>query len=114
VRSSSALGLGLGKRRFAIAAGCLMALYVLAVWCEAAYTPGHIGFTEVLTPRRMVQALSVTGWSDIKSIEPFGGGWLELVAVLGMVTALACPLTVLAHTCTLPQRCRGLASWSVL
>ena len=65
-----------------------LALYALAVWCEAAYEPGHIQFREVLTPRRMVDALSVTTWTDIKNVEPILEGTLELTTLVGMGGAL--------------------------
>ena len=74
--------------RWTIAVIGSLALYVQAVWCEAAYEPGHIQFGEVLTWGRMLDALSVTTWSDIRLLEPIWLGTLELTTLLGMAGAL--------------------------
>jgi hypothetical protein len=77
------------KRRlgWTTAAGVAFVLYGFAVWCEAAYEPADIGFSEVLSWTRMIGALGVTEWSDVQALPP-QGRILESIAVIGMIGAI--------------------------
>ena len=73
------------SRRFGIVAAAALALYAFAVWSEAAYYAGGIGFMEQLTWPRMSAAYQATTFADVMKLEALPMG---VVAVLGMLVAI--------------------------
>lgn len=73
------------RQHFGIAAGVALVIYLVALWSEAAYDPGGIGFAEDLTWSRMVAAYRVTTVSDAIRLDMLPMG---VVAVVGMLSAI--------------------------
>ena len=84
-----------------VATGVAIFAYGLSLMCEAAYYAGGIGFNEVVTLERLLDALSCVVPADIAQRE-FGP--TDLIAIAGMFATLfltldrirACPTAVLA------------------
>jgi hypothetical protein len=70
---------------FGIAASIALLIYIVALWNEAAYDPGGIGFAEDLSWSRMNAAYRVTTFAHVMQLEVIPMG---VVAVIGMVAAI--------------------------
>lgn len=74
------------KQHLGVAASIALLAYLVALWSEAAYDAGGIGFGEDLTWGRMLAACRVTTFSHAMRLEMIPMG---VVAVVGMLAAIA-------------------------
>jgi hypothetical protein len=90
------------QRNLGIVASISLMIYVFALWNEAAYHAGGIGFLEELTWPRMIAAYRVTTIDHVVRLEilPMGA-----VAVMGMLVAIA--------TAPFPLRTVPTWAWSI-
>ena len=75
----------ISPRHCSIAASIALLIYLVALWSEAAYHAGGIGFTEDLTWSRILAAYRVTNLDHVMRLEILPMG---VVAVIGMLAAI--------------------------
>jgi hypothetical protein len=73
------------QRHVGIGASIALVIYLFALWSEAAYHAGGIGFNEDLTWSRMLAAYRVTTFGDMVRLETIPMG---VVAVVGMLAGI--------------------------
>jgi len=76
-------------RNLGIAAAISLLIYLAALWSEAAYRAGDIGFSEKLTWSRMIEAYRLTTFDHVMRVEMLPIG---IVAVIGMIGAMVAGL----------------------
>ncbi|MDA8806664.1 hypothetical protein N9N55_05520 [Opitutales bacterium] len=81
-------------RNLGIAATISLLIYLVALWSEASYRVGDIGFSEKLTWSRMIEAYRLTTFDHVIGVELLPMG---IVAVIGMITAMVVGL--FRHQC---------------
>jgi len=77
------------QRNLGIAAAISLLIYLVALWSEAAYRAGDIGFSEKLTWSRMIEVYRVTTFDHVMRVEMLPMG---IVAVIGMIAAVVAGL----------------------